>query len=760
MPSRIEVDRAVGIATAHKTGRPGVNERGVALPRGLTKVERFRKAHPGAYALAVLLGCAAVYYVVLEVFLAIPVCNSDTQVRPASGIGPVLGLFFGWPGIVGSALGNLVSDAATEHDPAMLAVYFLVQIAYNAMPYLVWYISHRTRAYPYPRLDSTGKVVAYLVVMLLDAVLVTVLLMPLEADTMQAFDIHLVRVLNNVLFLVYLGIPVLLALEFSPLVPLPPRFIRAPYAKRRANLTQMFVMLFTFLSAVLVVLFIVVGYGGSFMEEGADYAQLIGSVYITASLLSAAAFIPMLALVRYFERSVTRPIEALTESSRTFVARVAESGDQASRFELATFDGRGLKPQREVRDLFASMGAMQTDLVEYLERLASVTADRERATAELDIARKIQMDAVPHDFTSFIDRHHMNIAALMRPAREVGGDFYDVFDADDHRVAFVVGDVSGKGVPAALFMMRAQSLIKECLVACEDVGTAFALANRRLCERNDAMLFVTAFACVLDVSTGCVSCVNAGHNPPSVLREGRRAFLRFAPGLVLGVLDSQVYHAETIDLKPGDGLLLYTDGVTEACDATGALYGEQRLADVLDDCDARGDEDLPAAVLAGIDAFAAGAPQADDITLLAFSWNVPVERLALPPEERCLDDLFAFLGPLCDREGCTARMLHGLMLVCEEVFVNICHYGFPDGQRGLSVVFEAAVDEANRTLHLTVSDQGIAYNPLEFEAEIVDAGRDNDVGGLGIFLVRQNVDHLSYERKDGKNILRMAKRFV
>lgn len=169
----------------------------------------------------------------------------------------------------------------------------------------------------------------------------------------------------------------------------------------------------------------------------------------------------------------------------------------------------------------------------------------------------------------------------MRPAREVGGDFYDVFEVGERGVAFVIGDVSGKGVPAALFMMRAQSLLRQYLLETDDLGTAFTLANRQLCERNDAMLFVTAFACVVDAATGEVRYANAGHNPPVLKQNGKLGYLACRPGLVLGAMDVVKYREGSFACSPGEGLLLYTDGVSEAANAAEELYGEDRLLQTL-----------------------------------------------------------------------------------------------------------------------------------------------------------------------------------
>lgn len=517
-----------------------------------------------------------------------------------------------------------------------------------------------------------------------------------------------------------------------------------------------------------------------------SFQTVVHTMFHEAAILIVPIFLPMFAFLHILERRFTRPIEVLALDQQTFIERMESDVEQGRRDMRIAVDERGTKPRYEIAELYESTNKMRRDMVGFIERLYSVTAERQRTATELDVARQIQMSAVPYDFDSLTERFALDIAGFMRPAREVGGDFYDVFEVGERGVAFVIGDVSGKGVPAALFMMRAQSLLRQYLLETDDLGTAFTLANRQLCERNDAMLFVTAFACVVDAATGEVRFANAGHNPPVLKQNGKLGYLACRPGLVLGAMDVVKYREGSFVCSPGDGLLLYTDGVSEAANAAEELYGEERLLETLARINASGGEGVPvgsdmqapdvaaaasaaaassaqAAVnflAASVDAFAGEAPQADDITMLAFRWNLPVQRLTLPADDAELDSLFAFLEPICEGEGRTPKMMAQMMLVCEDVFVNICHYGFPDGQPRLPVDIEAAVDERTGCLHLVFSDQGIAYDPLSHNAKKVDPADEQRKGGLGILLMRKYMDDLRYTRVDGRNILRMTKRFV
>ena len=244
---------------------------------------------------------------------------------------------------------------------------------------------------------------------------------------------------------------------------------------------------------------------------------------------------------------------------------------------------------------------------------------RARRAKEMAMAADIQENAIPRVFPPFPEEKRMDLFADMKPAREVGGDFYDFYFTGPDRLAFLVADVSDKGVPAALFMMRAKTILKNLAQTGRPLDEAVSAANEALCEGNAANMFVTAWIGELDLASGNVRFVNAGHNPPIILRakDGSASYLRSRPGLVLGAMPGAKYRAGEIALEPGDAIYLYTDGVTEQTDPRGELFGEERLRAFL----AGGDflahpETCTGAVLAGVEAHAAGVPQSDDRTQL------------------------------------------------------------------------------------------------------------------------------------------------
>lgn len=255
-----------------------------------------------------------------------------------------------------------------------------------------------------------------------------------------------------------------------------------------------------------------------------------------------------------------------------------------------------------------------------LERQIKDSADKQQIASELSVATHIQTSMLPRIFPAFPTQKEFDIYAIMNPAKEVGGDFYDFFLVDDDHLAVVIADVSGKGIPAALFMVTAKTLIKDHAQHGTSPELVFTEVNHLLCETNDEGMFVTAWMGVLELSTGHLTYVNAGHNPPLLRRAGGYDYLRSRPGFVLAGMDETRYRSYSLDLAPGDALFLYTDGVTEATNAEKQLYGEDRLADVLNanrDC---APEALLSAVKADVEAFVGQAPQFDDITVLSLCY--------------------------------------------------------------------------------------------------------------------------------------------
>ena len=383
----------------------------------------------------------------------------------------------------------------------------------------------------------------------------------------------------------------------------------------------------------------------------------------------------------------------------------------------------------------------------FLVRLANASVKLERmhaaadarTAADMALARTIQMSALPSSDGAFAERLDFTLAAACRPAREVGGDFYDFFHVSDGRSAFLVADASGKGIPAALFMMEAKNVLKNCLSQFADLAEAVSEANRRLCAGNQAEMFITAWIGVMD-DQGGFEYVNAGHNRPFVRRaDGTVEKLTGKGGCFLGMFDQADYRAFGFRLAPGDALYLYTDGITEAMDAKREQFGERRLRAEL----ASGNWRIKEAV----DAFVAGAEQSDDMTDMVISWHGRARsvRRDFAADASSLAPALAFLREAL--AGLDARTVTAMLNAADEVTANIVGYS---GAREYRIEVERGVDR----LRIRFSDDGVAYNPLQHaDPDTHAAIEDRPVGGLGLVVVKRLADRVTYAREDDRNVL-------
>ena len=335
------------------------------------------------------------------------------------------------------------------------------------------------------------------------------------------------------------------------------------------------------------------------------------------TVLAVALF--LLAYIGFLRREVVSPILTIAGEARRFAE------DSVARLDLL----EQVRKKDEIGALARAIGKMETDIVQYVENLTAVTAEKERIGAELNVATQIQADMLPRIFPPFPERDEFDIYATMTPAREVGGDFYDFFLVDRDHLAVVIADVSGKGVPAALFMVIAKTLIKNHAQTGMEPGRVFEAVNNQLCENNEAGMFVTAFLGILELPTGRFTYVNAGHNPPLAALGGRPYdWLPSKRGFVLAGMENMSYRQQEIVLRPGDRVFLYTDGVTEALNPENALYSETRLQAFFNGAALEGKplEEQLALLHRDIAGFAAGAEQADDITMLLIQINKTTGR--------------------------------------------------------------------------------------------------------------------------------------
>lgn len=351
------------------------------------------------------------------------------------------------------------------------------------------------------------------------------------------------------------------------------------------------------------------------MSETDQVTQAVSSMTAVMLIFFAIAIVAIVLLVmvatRVQSRRLTDPIRTLTHGAQTIGA-----GNLDHEIDLNTGD--------ELEILGDTLNNMTVSLKEYMTNLAAITADRERIAAELGVAATIQTSMLPCIFPAFPEREEFNIFADMHPAKKVGGDFYDFFLSDPNHLWVVIADVSGKGVPAALFMVIAKTLIKNQASFCSDPGKVLGIVNNQLCENNDAGMFVTCFVGVLEIPTGKFTFANAGHNAPLLCRAGEAYdWLKVKPGFVLAGLENMQFASEQIEMHRGDRLYLYTDGVTEALNPAEELYGDDRLLATMNRTDVKTlpIEQVVKAIQSDINVYADGAEQADDITMLLLEIN-------------------------------------------------------------------------------------------------------------------------------------------
>ena len=333
---------------------------------------------------------------------------------------------------------------------------------------------------------------------------------------------------------------------------------------------------------------------------------------ILTIIMFIMAFVVILAAVaviaKAFSEKLTKPIIALGQDVKEI-----SSGNLDYRAEIRSND--------EIGDLAQSFNDMAASLKDYVKNLAAVTAEKERIGAELNVATQIQADMLPRIFPPFPDRTEFDIYATMNPAKEVGGDFYDFFLIDDDHLALVIADVSGKGVPAALFMVIAKTLIKNRAQMGGTPSEILADVNEQLCEGNDAELFVTVWLGILEISTGHVAASNAGHEYPAVCKKGGKYELfKTKQSPAVATMEGIRFKPSEFTLEPGDNLYIYTDGVAEATNINDELYGTDRMLEVLDTTLEMDSHDILITVKKSVDDFTGEAPQFDDVTMLSLRY--------------------------------------------------------------------------------------------------------------------------------------------
>jgi sigma-B regulation protein RsbU (phosphoserine phosphatase) len=482
----------------------------------------------------------------------------------------------------------------------------------------------------------------------------------------------------------------------------------------------------------------------------AGLIDFIKRLLLIVGLSVLAILVVTILITRKFTRPITRLVEVTHRIGR---------GDFYAALPIN-------RSKDEISQLTNAFALMQEELVTYIHNLRDATIAKEKIESELNVAHSIQMDILPR---GFLQNDAWDLHALLDSAKAVGGDLYDFFFQDENHLVIAIGDVAGKGVPAALFMMVTRTLLRAKAISGQPIHEVMKGLNTELNKDNPHQMFVTFVAGILDLRTGVMEYCNAGHNVPlHADKNNRIEALRSRNGLPLGIFEAAEYSSQQFIFQPGDTLVLYTDGVTEAVDAAGAFYTEARLTDVISKADGSTASALTAGIEADVREFATGTEQSDDITLLVLKYKgstgnnddtMQTRSIRLTNQLSELDQIVAVLEDLSGQWNIPPKVMMELNLVVEELFTNIVFYAFEkDTEHVILLDFE--LQDAH-TLRLTIRDDGKPFNLLEKEVE--DAfGKpleERKIGGLGIHFVKEMMTAVEYQRTEAQNVVILTKNF-
>lgn len=435
---------------------------------------------------------------------------------------------------------------------------------------------------------------------------------------------------------------------------------------------------------------------------------------------------------------------------------LADRAERVARGEL-DFELPPARRPDEVGRLTRSFDQMRRELALHLEDLARVAREKQRLASELEIAHQIQLGLLPSEHYLDAVCSSFELHAALRPARAVGGDLYSYFMLDPQRFFVMVGDVSDKGIPAALFMAQTITLAKALAPRAQTPRNLLQLLNLELCRGNDSCMFVTLLCGLLDTGSGSLALASAGHEPPVLCGRGAPQLLDFPTGAVLGLYEDSDYPEHRLRLHQGETLLLYTDGITEAGNREQQMYGIERTVQSL----AQVPSTAPTAsyierLLEDVDRFVADAAQADDITVLAMTWHgatTPGTEMRIGNQ---LAEVFGVLDRcenLLEEAEVPATLRSDMRLVLEELMVNTVEYGYPDGRPGqIRILLQPQPD----AVAVELIDDGIAFDPMQSATPDLtgDLADREQLGGLGIHLARTMASEMRYTRDaDGNHLL-------
>jgi Serine phosphatase RsbU, regulator of sigma subunit len=398
-----------------------------------------------------------------------------------------------------------------------------------------------------------------------------------------------------------------------------------------------------------------------------------------------------------------------------------------------------------------------------IRKLQHTTSAKEQIESELRIARDIQMGMIPKIFPPFPEREEIDLYAVLHPAKEVGGDLYDYL-IENNTFHFVIGDVSGKGVPASLLMAVTRSLFRSVVLRVDAPAAVMHSLNASISENNESNMFVTLFIGALDLKTGHLRFCNAGHNPPVLINpKGECTCLDVLSNIPVGVMEGYAYQEQSLTLADSSTLVLYTDGVTEAENVHHNLYGEEPFLKILTRHSKDQPREMVDTVISNIKNFVGDNEPSDDITLLIIKYEklrkVDVQTLLISNEMSELTKVADFVEQLGAQLGLPPAWVMKLNLALEEAVSNIILYAYKEQPQGQQIEIRASY--CDNSLRLTIIDGGEAFDPrLQDDPDISLPVEERPIGGLGVFLIKQIMDKVEYQRINDKNILILSKNII
>lgn len=471
--------------------------------------------------------------------------------------------------------------------------------------------------------------------------------------------------------------------------------------------------------------------------------------YVLGIVLLTILYIAIsIALVKIFiGKEVVQPVMTINKEVKRFANQDVKTLGELNKISVIS----------EIQSLSLSINKIEKDMIRYIDNLTTATKEKERIGTELKLANLIQSNSLPNDFPAFPERHDFDLYALMRPAKEVGGDFYDFFLIDEDHLGLVMADVSGKGVPAALFMMVTKILINEISHIYESPGEVLTLVNDRICSNNKNNMFITVWLGIVNLKTGEVVAANAGHEDPAIYNGKEFVIDKQKHGIPIGAMDGYKYKDYKFKLKTGNKLFIYTDGVPEAEDDNDKMFGLDNMIKSLNKVKESSCTGILNSMKNDVDKFVNGAVQFDDLTMLCFEYigkSKIKRKQVFRADVLELDNVLSYVHSVIDKKVEKNQSMK-LDVVIEEIFVNIAKYAYDDvGDVLIEVLFD------KNKLIITFVDEGNPFNPLERDDPDTSLSSDErQIGGLGIYMVKKMMDKVKYEYKDNKNILIIEKKF-